>query len=79
MLPAAIFLKVVDHASLTVLTNLTLAALMGIAMALMSTFFVTERGMRPVIHRLLRHGIAIPYDSLPVSKLRLSAELCALA
>ena len=37
---------------------------------LMSTFFIIERGMRPVIRHLLDHGVAIPYDSLPVSKLR---------
>ena len=75
-LPVALFLAVVDHASWAVLSNLALACGMGIAMALMSTFFAIERGMQPVIRYLLDQGVMIPFDSLPTNKLRSRLNLC---
>jgi two-component system sensor histidine kinase ChiS len=76
LLPVLLFLKLVDDAPLPVLTNITLAVFMGIAMALMSTFFVIERCMQPVVRHLLDHGVAIEFETLPQSKLRSRLNLC---
>ena len=51
--PLLIFLKLVDHASLSVLINVSMAAFMGTVMALMSTYFLIAAFMRPVIAYLL--------------------------
>ena len=59
-----------DDASATVLTNLTLTVFIAIVMALMSTYFVLEHCMKPVLHYLLDRGVAIDFDSIPRGQLR---------
>ena len=68
--PLLVYLKVVDDASITVLINVSLAALMATVMVLMSTYFLIGSCMRPVIAYLLSNGVAVEFDSIPVSKLR---------
>jgi len=74
--PLLIFLKLVDHASLSVLINVSMAAFMGTVMALMSTYFLIAAFMRPVIAYLLEQGVAIDFDLLPVSRLRGRLNIC---
>ncbi|HEX6984827.1 MAG TPA: hypothetical protein VF170_05595, partial [Planctomycetaceae bacterium] len=76
LLPVAVFLRVVDGASLNVLANIAVAVFMGIAMALMSTFFVVEHFIQPVIRFLLERGVRIDYASLPAGRLRFRFRLC---
>ncbi|HWB11528.1 MAG TPA: ATP-binding protein [Pirellulales bacterium] len=68
--PLLLYLKIVDNASITVLINVSLAAVMATVMVLMSTYFLIGSCMRPVIGYLLRNGVAVEFDSIPVSKLR---------
>lgn len=77
LLPMLIFLRLLDEASLNVLVNITLTVFMGIAMALMGTFFAVERAMQPVIRWLLGQGVHIRYESLPVGRLRFRFGLCS--
>ncbi len=76
LVPVLIALRLMDGASWTVMTNITLAVFMGITMALMTTFFVIELCLQPVIHHLLDSGIAIDYPALPQSRLRGRLNLC---
>ncbi|MEX2559052.1 MAG: ATP-binding protein [Pirellulales bacterium] len=75
-LPVVLILRFVDQASADILTNVTLAVFMGIGLALMSTFFIIERCMQPVIRYLLDHGLPIDFDALPASRLRSRMNLC---
>ena len=74
--PLLIFLRLVDHASVVVLINVSMAAFMGTVMALMSTYFVIAACMRPVIAYLLENGAVIDFDKLPVSRLRNRLNIC---
>ena len=76
LVPVLVVLYVLDNASTTILGNIVAAVFMGIAMALMSTFFVVEHCMQPVIRFLLNHGVQIDYDQLPVGRLRFRFRLC---
>jgi signal transduction histidine kinase len=76
IVPLLLLMRLIDGAPVAVLTNITLACGMGIGLALMITFFLIERGMAPVIRLLLDHGVPVPYDHLPVSKLRSRMNLC---
>lgn len=77
LVPMLIFLKLMDGASTNVLLNVTLTVFMGIAMALMGTFFAVELSMQTVIRWLLSHGTQIRYESLPVGRLRFRFGLCS--
>ncbi|MEX2120706.1 MAG: ATP-binding protein [Pirellulales bacterium] len=58
------------------LIHITVAALLGITMSVLCTFFVVERSMQPVIRHLLRHQVRIEFDALPPSKLRVRLNVC---
>lgn len=77
LVPMLVFLRLMDQASFNVLLNVTLTVFMGIAMALMGTFFAVELSMQPVIRWLLSHGTQIRYESLPVGRLRFRFGLCS--
>ncbi len=76
LLPVLIVLRVLDNASVDILVNITIAVFMGIAMALMSTFFVVERSTQPIVRYLLDQGVPIDFQSLPRNKLRSRLNLC---
>ena len=76
LVPVLLMLKFIHDASASVMLNITAAVFMGTAMALMSTFFVVEHAMKPVIRRLLERGITIDYRTLPPGKLRFRLRLC---
>ena len=70
VLPVGIFLWYADDASFSVLTQITIAAFLGISVSLICTFFVIERCMNTVIRFLLARGIPIEFDTLPKGRLR---------
>ncbi|MGI8979546.1 MAG: sensor histidine kinase [Pirellulaceae bacterium] len=70
LLPVVILLRLLDNASAAVLGNIALAVFMGIGLALMTTFFLIERLMQPVVRHLLDQGISINFDRLPMNRLR---------
>ncbi|MBW3542627.1 MAG: HAMP domain-containing protein, partial [Planctomycetes bacterium] len=78
LVPVLIFLKVVDDASMMVMVNITIAVFMGIAMALMSTYFAVNHCMQPVIHCFLARGVQLDYDKLPAAQLQLRFALCSI-
>jgi len=78
LIPVLVYLGVWHGASSTVMFNISFSVFMGIAMALMSTFFAIEHCMRPVIRRLVTSGIAIDYQSLPQGNLRFRLGFCSL-
>jgi signal transduction histidine kinase len=71
LVPDMLCLRILDGASNTVLTNLTVTVFMGIVMALMSTYFLLEHSMKPVISYLLDHGVSIDFARIPRGRLRL--------
>jgi hypothetical protein len=76
LLPLLAFLRIVDDASANIMVNISLAAFMGTAMALMSTYFLIAYSMRPVVAHLLRYGLDVGFDKLPVSTLRARLNIC---
>ena len=77
LVPVLIFLRAADHVSASILVNITIAVFMGIAMALMSTYFAVTQGMQPVIVKLLEHCETDPYDNLPSTPLSFRFGLCS--
>lgn len=77
LVPVLIYLRVVDDASIALLWNISIAVFMGIAMALMSTYFAVTHGMQPVIIKLLDQCDTDPYDNLPSSRLSFRFGLCS--
>ena len=75
-IPVAVILRLLDNAPASIIANIGLAVCMGVGLALMSTFFIIERCMQPVIRRLLDQDIAIDFDSLPANRLRSRLNLC---
>ncbi len=78
LVPVLLLLGYWDHASPTVMINITLSVFMGTAMALMSHFFAVEHCMRPVIRHLLANGVSINYQALPQGSLRFRLGCCSL-
>ena len=76
LLPVLILLRYVDNADWATLGNVAIAVFMGIGLALMSTFFVIERLMEPVVRYLLDRGVAIDFDGLPTNRLQVRLNLC---
>jgi signal transduction histidine kinase len=76
LVPVLFLLAYWDHASLETLNNVAIAVFMGIGLALMSTFFIIERLMQPVVHYLLDHDVPIDFDRLPSNHLRARLNLC---
>ena len=76
LLPLAIFLVCFHNAGVEVIKNITLAVFMGIGLTLMSTFFIFERCMKPVVRHLLDNGVRIQFDSLPPNHLRTRLTFC---
>lgn len=74
--PACLFLRLVDGAPSILLVQIAIATFMGIALALLSTFFFVERWMEPVIRALLRAGAVISPERLPSSQLRVRLNVC---
>jgi signal transduction histidine kinase len=70
VLPVGLFLWYADHAPFSVLTQITIAAFLGISVSLICTFFVIERCMNTVIRFLLVRGIPIEFDAMPQGRLR---------
>jgi len=76
LVPVLILLWYWDDAGIETLNNITIAVFMGIGLALMSTFFIIERLIQPVVHYLLDHDVPIDFDRLPSNRLRARLNLC---
>jgi signal transduction histidine kinase len=76
LVPVLLLLWYWDDAGIETLNNVTIAVFMGIGLALMSTFFLIERLMQPVVHYLLDHDVPIDFDRLPSNHLRARLNLC---
>lgn len=76
LVPVAIFLIFFHDVSIDALKSITLAVFMGIGLALMSTFFVIERCMQPVVRYLLDNGVRIDFERLPSNHLRNRLTVC---
>jgi signal transduction histidine kinase len=76
LVPVLILLAYWDDAGIETLNNVAIAVFMGIGLALMSTFFIIERLMQPVVHYLLDHDVPIDFDRLPSNHLRARLNLC---
>ncbi|MEX0676961.1 MAG: histidine kinase dimerization/phospho-acceptor domain-containing protein, partial [Pirellulales bacterium] len=76
ILPLCIILHVVDRAPPLVMVQVAIAGFMGLAALIMTTFFISEHWLRPVIQHLLDEGLPIPYTRLPESRLQLKMMVC---
>jgi hypothetical protein len=76
VVPLCIALHLTDGAPMLVMLQITIAGFMGIAASIMTTFFVSEHWLRPVIRHLLNEGIPIAYTQLPESRIRARMTIC---
>ncbi len=76
ILPLCVVLYVADNAPPLVMVQVGIAGFMGLAAIIMTTYFVSEHWLRPVIQRLLDKGMPIAYATLPESKLQFKMMLC---
>ena len=75
-LPLCLFMAIVEQAPMSVVVQVIMAAFMGTSVVLLTTFFGSERWMSPVTRYLLNQGVAIPFDELPASNLRVRMNIC---
>jgi signal transduction histidine kinase len=75
-LPLVVFMAVVNRAPVYVLVQIVMAAFMGTAVVLLTTFFGSERWIAPVTHYLLERGVVVPFDRLPISRLGVRLSVC---
>ena len=76
ILPLCMVLYLADNAPVQVMVQVGIAGFMGLAAIIMTTYFISERWLRPVIQRLLDKGIPIAYGNLPESKLQFKMMFC---
>ncbi len=76
ILPLCIILRVADGAPALVMAQISIAGFMGLAALIMTTFFISEHWLRPVIQHLLDEGLPIAYTQLPESKLQFRMTIC---
>ena len=76
LIPVLIVLGLVERVPAATMLNVTLAVFMGICLSLMSTFFIMERAMQPVVRFLLDKGVPIDFERLPSNHLRTRLNLC---
>ncbi|HTM52793.1 MAG TPA: ATP-binding protein [Pirellulales bacterium] len=76
IVPLCLGLWYVDDAPLKVSLQITLAGIMGLSAIIMTTFFVSEYWLRPVVQHLLDEGIPIAYTQLPEAKLQWRMTIC---
>jgi signal transduction histidine kinase len=76
ILPLCVILHLVDDAPALVMVQVGLAGFMGITALIMTTYFISEHWLRPVIQHLLDEGLPIPYTRLPESRLQLKMTIC---
>jgi two-component system sensor histidine kinase/response regulator len=68
--PVFLYLTLVAGVHIQVLRNITVATLMGVAVALSVSYFVIERLMQPVVRHLINYGIKVDYSKVPSSRLQ---------
>ena len=73
--PVCTGLWLIDGVSFEVIFHIVIATFLGISTSLLSTFFVIEKWMEPVIRSLLNRGVPIAYDQLPASSLRVRMNI----
>lgn len=74
-LPVCVGLWWIDGVSFQTIFHIIIATFLGISTSLLSTFFVIEKWMHPVIRYLLARGVPIAYDELPGSSLRVRMNI----
>jgi signal transduction histidine kinase len=65
-----------DQAPLATLVQIVIAGSFGIATVLLIVFFVSERLLAPIVRHLLDHGVLIPFETLPASRLHVRLNIC---
>lgn len=76
IVPLCLVLHYLDGVSIPVMVQVGIAGFMGLVAIIMTTYFIGEYYLRPVIEYLLDEGLPIPYSQLPESKLQLKMTLC---
>ncbi len=76
ILPLCLVLHYLDGVAVPVMVQVGIAGFMGLVGIIMTTYFIGEYYLRPVIEYLLDEGLPIPYSQLPESKLQIKMTLC---
>jgi signal transduction histidine kinase len=76
IVPLCFILHFIEGAPWLVSLQITLAGFMGLSAIIMTTFFISEHWLRPVIQHLLDEGVPIAYTQLPESKLQWRMTIC---
>jgi signal transduction histidine kinase len=67
--PVYLHLTWAADAPAAVLIHITIATLMGVAVAVSVAYFVIERLMHPVVRHLMDYGVVVDYEKLPTSRI----------
>jgi methyl-accepting chemotaxis protein len=65
-----------DGEPATVMVQIAISGFMGAVGQILTTNFISEHWLKPVIQHLLDEGLTIPYNRLPESRLQLKMTLC---
>ena len=76
VVPLFIHLWLVHDAPARILAQILMVGFFGISCVVMMTYFINERWMAPIVKHLLDHGVPIPFDQLPLSRLHIRINLC---
>ena len=76
VLPLCLVLYFLDEAPTLVMVQVGIAGFMGLAGIIMTTYFISDSWLRPVIDYILEEGLPIPYSQLPESKLQFKMMIC---
>lgn len=68
--PVYVYLTWSADAPVIVLIHITIAALMGVSVAVSLTYFAIDRAMIPVVRHLTDYGVYIDFDDLPTGRLQ---------
>ncbi len=76
VLPLCVVLHFADGASVQVMVQVGIAGFMGLAAIIITTFFISEHWLRPVVQYLLDKGLSVAYSEMPESKLQFRMTVC---
>jgi signal transduction histidine kinase len=76
VVPLCVIPVLTDGVPATMVVQIAIAGFMGVVALVLTTYFISEHWLTPVIQYLLDEGLTIPYNRLPESRLQLKMTLC---
>lgn len=76
VLPICLTMWYIDNLTLTEVTQIGIAGVLGIVAVLLIAFFIEERWLAPLVRYLLDRGVPIDFESLPAGRLHVRLNVC---